>query len=198
MSSFNKSNPTHGQAVRPDPHDRKLENSGPVAKDSLAAESLRSGGSFSKGNPTGISDVKGSQGTFAGHTLHDDIADIHRGKKPERMDIDGEESRKHHLHNSSTGISGVKQTRGSGESLSHEKNSEVAGPYSKPTPGSHGPEYVNILPTVGHTDIGTEKDAGRLALRAMEARNALPPGNNGTDHGMSGSGVNPYEALSSD
>ncbi|KAH0612828.1 uncharacterized protein H6S33_009208 [Morchella sextelata] len=67
-SNTAQSNPTHGQKVSTDPSGRrspKYEHSGPVAKDSLAADSLRAGGSFSAGGPTGISGSSGLGGTFA-------------------------------------------------------------------------------------------------------------------------------------
>lgn len=66
---------------------RKAEYSGLVANDSLAADSLRSGGPFSKGNPTGISDVPASKGTFAGNINKDDIADVHYGKANEKVKL---------------------------------------------------------------------------------------------------------------
>lgn len=45
----------------------KHEYAGPIASDSLAAESLRSGGQFAKGNPADISSVTGAHSTFASH-----------------------------------------------------------------------------------------------------------------------------------
>lgn len=45
--------------------EEKHEYAGPIASDSLAAESLRSGGHFAQGNPADISSVSGSKGTFA-------------------------------------------------------------------------------------------------------------------------------------
>lgn len=79
-----QTNPTHGQKVTTDPagrHDPKLENSGPVASDSLAADSLRSGGAFSAGNPTGISGARGSSGTFAVDPAEGGNVRILHGKK---------------------------------------------------------------------------------------------------------------------
>lgn len=70
MSEYNKKNPSHGRKVTTDPacrSDFKREYAGPIASDSLAAESLRSGGHFSEGNPVGISSVTGSHSTFTGH-----------------------------------------------------------------------------------------------------------------------------------
>jgi len=81
MSQYQNTAPSHGQKVSDPTAPRKAEHSGLVANDSLAADSLRSGGSFSKGNPTGISDVPGPKGTFAGEIGQDDIADVHYGKK---------------------------------------------------------------------------------------------------------------------
>ncbi|KAI5845107.1 hypothetical protein DFP73DRAFT_548128 [Morchella snyderi] len=81
-----KSNPTHGQKVSTDPSGRrspKYEHSGPVAKDSLAAESLRAGGSFSAGGPTGISGSSGSGGTFAAdpREIGGNVRTLHGGKE---------------------------------------------------------------------------------------------------------------------
>lgn len=84
-----QSNPTHGQKVTTDPASRsdpKLENSGPVPADSLAAESLRHSGAFSAGNPTGISGARGSSGTFAADPGESgNVRTIH-GKKEDVLD----------------------------------------------------------------------------------------------------------------
>ena len=176
-------------------NDRKIENSGPVANDSLAAESFRSGGSFSKGNPTGISDVKASHGTFSGHSQHDNVGDVYRGKKPESMNDDSEQSRSHHLHNKDADRNEGKHSKRSGELESHEKAVVTAGPYSKPSAGSHGPEYIDETPTVGNTDIGSERDSGRLAESQAAAKSTTAP-----QSAQVGSnklaGENPYAALS--
>ncbi|KAK6332847.1 hypothetical protein TWF696_002868 [Orbilia brochopaga] len=66
MSQYQHTNPTHGTKVTNDPaaaDDPKKEYSGTVLKDSLAAESIRAGGSFSKGNPTGISSTTAASAT---------------------------------------------------------------------------------------------------------------------------------------
>lgn len=60
-------NPTKGQKVKSVKGEAKREYAGPIASDSLAAESLRSGGHFAEGNPADISGVSGSRGTFASH-----------------------------------------------------------------------------------------------------------------------------------
>ncbi|KAI5797537.1 hypothetical protein DFH27DRAFT_562816 [Peziza echinospora] len=92
MSSYNKKNPSHGQKVSRDPRshtDLKHEYAGPIAADSLAAESLRSGGLFAQGNPADILSVKGAHGTFASHPeatgLH--FQEIHPGKKRGDEDV---------------------------------------------------------------------------------------------------------------
>ncbi|KAF8458564.1 hypothetical protein BDZ91DRAFT_800235 [Kalaharituber pfeilii] len=65
MSSYIKKNPTHGQKVSTGKEDPKYEYAGPITSDSLAAESLRSGGQFSKGNPADILSVSGDHSTLA-------------------------------------------------------------------------------------------------------------------------------------
>lgn len=85
-SNTAQSNPTHGQKVSTDPSGRrspKYEHSGPVAKDSLAADSLRAGGSFSAGGPTGISGSSGSGSTFAADPREGggNIRTLHGGKE---------------------------------------------------------------------------------------------------------------------
>ncbi|KAF8421386.1 hypothetical protein EV426DRAFT_608995 [Tirmania nivea] len=67
MSDYNMHNPTKGQKVKSVKGEDKHEYAGPIASDSLAAESLRSGGHFAEGNPAGISGVSGSSSTFAAH-----------------------------------------------------------------------------------------------------------------------------------
>jgi len=91
MSSYIK-NPSHGQKVSRDPRshtDLKHEYAGPIAADSLAAESLRSGGLFAQGNPADILSVKGAHGTFASHPeatgLH--FQEIQAGHKRSDEDV---------------------------------------------------------------------------------------------------------------
>jgi len=60
-------NPGKGTKVKSTGGDEKHEYAGPIASDSLAADSLRSGGHFAQGNPADISSVTGSRGTFASH-----------------------------------------------------------------------------------------------------------------------------------
>jgi len=77
-----QSNPTKGTKNTTDPaakRDRKAEFSGAVTKDSLAAESLRSGGDFSRGNPTGIIGVTADNSTL-NTTGGGKVREIH-GKK---------------------------------------------------------------------------------------------------------------------
>jgi hypothetical protein len=62
----------------------KAEHAGPVAKDSLAAESMRAGGDFAKGpNPAGISGSSGSGSTFAADPHGGGKVSTYDGKKPE-------------------------------------------------------------------------------------------------------------------
>jgi len=67
MRDYNMHNPTKGQKVKSAKGGDKHEYAGPIASDSLAAESLRSGGHFAEGNPADISGVSGSRSTFAAH-----------------------------------------------------------------------------------------------------------------------------------
>lgn len=81
-----QSNPTKGTKNTTDPaakRDRKAEFSGAVTKDSLAAESLRSGGDFSRGNPTGIIGVTADNSTL-NTTGGGKVREIH-GKKSDQV-----------------------------------------------------------------------------------------------------------------
>lgn len=87
--SHPQTNPTHGQKVTTDlagRRDPKLENSGPVPGDSLAAESTNHGGAFSAGNPTGISSARGSSGTFAADPGEGGNVRTIRGKQESTLD----------------------------------------------------------------------------------------------------------------
>lgn len=90
MSSTHKYNPDKGGKVTSDPtsyRDPKAEAAGPVAQDSLAADSMRSGGSFASGpNPAGISGVKGSNSTFAAVPQGDEKVKTFEGKRPDNRD----------------------------------------------------------------------------------------------------------------
>jgi len=81
--STQKTNPSHGTKVTSDPLakiDQKAENAGPITKDSLAAESLSSDGSFSSGNPAGIQSVSADNNTF---NAEGGNATVLKGGKPE-------------------------------------------------------------------------------------------------------------------
>jgi len=85
MSAYQKTNPSHGKKVTSQHPDHvKAEHAGPVAKDSLAAESMRAGGDFAKvPNPAGISGSSGSGGTFAADPHGGGKVRTYDGKKPE-------------------------------------------------------------------------------------------------------------------
>jgi len=100
-----QSNPTKGAKNTTDPaakRDRKAEFSGAVTKDSLAAESLRSGGDFSKGNPTGIIGVTADNSTL-NTTGGGRVREIH-GKKSDEERYGG--ARFDPMKSAEAGVSG--------------------------------------------------------------------------------------------
>ncbi|PWW76956.1 hypothetical protein C7212DRAFT_363326 [Tuber magnatum] len=76
-----QSNPTKGAKNTTDPaakRDRKAELPGAVTTDSLAARSLRCGGDFSRGNPTGIIGVTADNSTLNSTTSGGMVCEICR------------------------------------------------------------------------------------------------------------------------
>lgn len=111
--------------------------------------------------------------------------------------MDGEESRSHHLHNRESGRSEAKQTTGSRDNLTHGKGTNTAGPYSRPSAGSHGPEYTAEVSTDDNSDIGSQRDPGRVATRQAASKTAAAPQSAQVDSNRL-TGDNPFAALSSE
>ncbi|KAF3927313.1 hypothetical protein ABW21_db0201522 [Orbilia brochopaga] len=96
MSEYQHINPSHGTKVTTDPAataDPKREYSGTVLKDSLAAESIRAGGDFSKGNPTGISSSAAATTTVNRGDDTEGFRMVHasdvEGRRSEKEPMDG-------------------------------------------------------------------------------------------------------------
>ncbi|KAK6513512.1 hypothetical protein TWF281_005135 [Arthrobotrys megalospora] len=195
MSEYQKTNPTHGTKTTTSASysDPKREYSGAVTKDSLAAESLRSGGSFSKGNPTGIMDVAGDKSTL---NRGDDTIGVRRVHESEdggghvgvaRID-DNEEyetpggekkfMNPHYGQNwdGEDIESGPQRSKGAWKKAA--KDEEFGG--------------VNVVDK--QPEIGSEEDPGRYAEKKFLERNAMQAGVPGGGTGE-GRGGNPYGVL---
>ncbi|EPS44847.1 hypothetical protein H072_1175 [Dactylellina haptotyla CBS 200.50] len=169
MSQYQHINPTHGQKNTTDPStktDFKREFSGAVLKDSLAAESLQSGGSFSKGNPTGILDA-----TAASTTLNrgDDTEGFRIVHMPEGTSGFGFDSGKDDGYKSSTTAASQSSDGG------FESNTAMK---SQKDESFGGASIVDKQP-----EVGSDEDPGRFA----EAR--FVQGNTARDGAARGFGM---------
>jgi len=154
MSSTQKTNPSQGTKFTSDPaskHASNPENAGPITKDSLAAESLRSDGSFASGNPAGISSVGSENNTF---NIKSDNARILHGGKEETRD-EGMIGRADKDVKSKAGQTG---TTGGGKQAQYSFNDESR--------DSRGESAIDDLKNAGsrgssHTAGSTGRSTGR-------------------------------------
>ncbi|KAF8545267.1 hypothetical protein BDD12DRAFT_871556 [Trichophaea hybrida] len=195
MSAYQKPNPTKGTKVSStSPFDIKPENPGPIAKDSLAADSLRSEGSFASGpNAAGISDATGASGTFCADPEGGSKVSRYDGKKPEEALGEPDDTVKSkagkvrsqggHESVEDAGGRGSSHTAGSqsyaaavrgGETqLNATTNPKAFSEMGVPSEGKVGESAEDVdwskisKDTNTITDIGGEKDPGRLAEQKM-------------------------------
>jgi len=189
-------NPTHGQKVHSTkPGDEKHEASGTVISDSLAAESLRSGGDFSANNPTGISGTNANSSTLAqgadtigvrvlAPTTAAAADDAREAEQTFAEDTGNVGSKGFKTTGSSVGVTAGKgaqeakrKTDGSTDSRKGEFDTE------------DGPQEVKDL-----GEIGSEQDPGRLAEAEMVKKSATIGGVRSAGENT-GDNENPYEAL---
>jgi len=211
--------PSYGTKVT-DPNAPPIkEGAGPVASDSLAAESTRQGGEFSKNRNSEPLSVAGSNSTFAntntsGATRLDPASDA----EARMAQHDWEEERKLGAGSASypTGAGGqakdlaVENTQGSSQTGGASSKAGTAPSYVNAQfvkyPG--GPKGRDL--TEGgfesndkknasfNSEIGTEKDPGRLAEQKMQRENAATAEDTTTSRQNGVSGDNVFEPLGSD
>ncbi|EWC43713.1 hypothetical protein DRE_07465 [Drechslerella stenobrocha 248] len=186
MSQYQHTNPTHGTKNTTDPaaqKDPKKEYSGTVLSDSLAAESLRGGGGFSKGNPTGISDVTAASATTSRGDDTEGFRQVH-GPVPFGRESDGEDGGESKKEQKNT----KKKLQG-GENVSRKVDAghkaEARKEARKDKEGDDGFGGVNTVNT--QPEIGSEEDPGRYAEQKFADRNVR------RDHTKAG----PTEAVAS-
>ncbi|KAF3173439.1 hypothetical protein TWF788_009184 [Orbilia oligospora] len=193
MSKYQKTNPTRGTKTTTSSTSPKLEHSGPVLSDSLAASSLRSNsGTFSKGNPTGILSAMSTNTTL---NRGDDTIGVRRVHESEDggghvgvVRVDEEE--KYETEGSGKGFVNPHYGQNwDGEDVDWD---EVAGRKKKTEKKDEFGEGVNVVDK--QPEIGSEEDPGRYAEREFVKRNAREAGVPGGGSGE-GRGGNPYEVL---
>ncbi|KAK6502779.1 hypothetical protein TWF481_007826 [Arthrobotrys musiformis] len=189
MSTYQKTNPTKGTKVT-QKSSPKLEHSGPVLSDSLAAESIRSHGSFSSGNPTGILSVMSSNTTI---THGDDTIGVRRVHESEdggghvgvaRIVDDNEEK----YETGGTGKGFVNPHYGQNWDGEEVDWDEVAG--RKKPQKDEGVSVVDKQP-----EIGSDEDPGRYAEKRFVERNIVRDSAASTGGRGEGDRENPYEVL---
>ncbi|RPA93769.1 hypothetical protein L873DRAFT_1497116 [Choiromyces venosus 120613-1] len=167
-----QSNPTKGTKNTTDPtakRDHKAEFSGAVTKDSLAAESFRSGGDFSRGNPTGVMGVTADDSTL--NTSGSGKVREIRGKKSDKERYD--EARVDPKKSAEAGASG------GGNQAS---DSFAVDPEGRPTRGvldrSAGDSAGRSSQTTSQTTHG-RSDTGRESTRDDDGRHGGGRGGEG-------------------
>ncbi|RVD81512.1 uncharacterized protein DFL_009376 [Arthrobotrys flagrans] len=196
MSNYQKTNPTKGTKTTSSSTSPKLEHSGPVLSDSLAASSLRSNGSFSKGNPAGILSAMSANTTL---NRGDDTIGVRRVHPGEDggghvgvARIDTKEEEKYETEGTGKGFVNPHYGQNwDGEDVDWD---EVAGRKKKEKKEDEGGfgEGVNVVDK--QPEIGSDEDPGRYAEKKFLERNAREPG---VPEGGSGEGrgENPYDVL---
>ncbi|KAK6332653.1 hypothetical protein TWF730_004313 [Orbilia blumenaviensis] len=181
MSSYQKTNPTKGTKTSANRSTSpKLEHSGAVLQDSLAADSLRSNGSFSKGNPTGILSVMAENTTL---NRGDDTIGFRRVHESEDggghvgvvRAVDRDEGEKY-------------ETGGSGKM----NKSDYDGSEDNKDRDKGFGDQANIVDK--QPEIGSDEDPGRYAEKKFLEKNARQAGVPGGGSGE-GRGGNMYEVL---
>lgn len=194
------------------------EGAGPVASDSLAAESTREGGGFSGNRNSEPQDVKGANSTFAnantsGASRLDPASDAEARLAKE----DWEEERKLGAASTSypTAAGGqskglaVENTEGSYETGGRSNAARTAPSYVnaqfKNQSGPHGKnvteggfESNDSKNASFNHEIGTKNDPGRLAEEKMSRANADAAGASAMPRQQGTTGDNDYDALGGD
>ncbi|KAF3940346.1 hypothetical protein ABW19_dt0201879 [Dactylella cylindrospora] len=197
MSQYQHINPSHGTKNTTDPaaqNDPKREFSGTVLKDSLAAESIRSGGSFSKGNPTGIYDT-----TAASTTLNrgDDTEGFRKVHDSEDVSSGFGKQDEGQVRYETLGTGRIRNREmqaGSDDSYEYGQSGEKDGRSMRSE--NRDSEFGGTNYVRGQPEIGSDEDPGRFAEKKFVSRNARLGGTGGMP-GWTGDGSreNPYDIL---
>lgn len=198
-----------------DPHSIIEESAGPVASDSLAAESTRTNGSFSKNRGSEPQDVSGSNSTFAntntsGATRLDPASDAEARIAKEDLAEEkklgsGSTSYPDAIDGQSKGLA-VEDTRGSYKTGGASSNAGTAPSYvDSQYIKVGGPKGRNL--TEGgfessdrnnasfNSEIGSKDDPGRAAELKFEKVNAVSAGDAGFPRQREITGKTTYDAL---
>jgi len=212
---MSSNNPSYGTKVTTDSKHHVVEESaGPIASDSLAAESTRAGGGFSENRNSEPSGVKGANSTFAntntsGATRLDPASDAEARMAQEEW---GQEKQLGSYPDSVGGQAkglAVSNTQGSYETGGASSSAEPAPSYVNSQYVDSGKPKGKNLTEGGFesddkknasftSDIGDENDPGRLAEAKMQRENADAAGDAAMPRqkGMTGDGQ--YDALGGD
>ncbi|KAL3427137.1 hypothetical protein PVAG01_00646 [Phlyctema vagabunda] len=186
-------NPTHGTKVTTDPErftNPSTESAGPVASDSLAAESDRAGGEFSENRNSEPLGVSGSNSTFA-NTNTSGAHKLSAATDAESRS-DGNDSATYPsgLGGQSKGTTVTDTTRGSDPNLGGEGRGNLGGSHVDEAPSYVNSQYIDAGKPKGKNlteggfsdddgknasfngDIGGKNDPGRLAEQGFDRSNA--------------------------
>jgi hypothetical protein len=167
-----------------DPHSIIQERPGPITKDSLAAESVRTGGAFSRNADSEPLDVEGPKSTFtntdtSGATRLDPASDA----EARMAQNDWAEEKKLSSGVSASGAHGGPATSAQGSRQTGESTSDTVRDHDgRQYRRAGGPKGTNLqeggfesedLKNASFdSDIGTEDDPGRAAELTFETVNA--------------------------
>jgi len=210
-----RTNPSYGTKVN-DPHSIRQEGAGPVASDSLAADSTRSGGDFSSNRNAEPQGVSGSNSTFAntnisGATRLDAASNAEARMAQEDWAEEkklggGSDSYPSGLGGQAKGLA-VENTQGSYSTGGASSNARTAPSYvNSQYVDAGGPKGKNLTEGIGgdpknasfNQDIGGENDPGRLAELKMQRANADAAGDAGYPRQKGTTGDNTYDTLGGD
>jgi len=201
-----------------DPHDTLRESTGPVASDSLAADSIRAEGEFSKNPGNEPWGVKGENSTFA-NTNTSGATRLHPASDAEARMAEDDWAEEKKLGTSATSYPGaangqskglaVEDTRGSYQTGGSTSNAGTAPSYvNSQFVNVSGPKGKNL--TEGgfesndrnnasfNSEIGSRNDPGRVAEAKFQRENADSAFDAGVPRQGRNAGDTPYDALDRD
>ncbi|CZS98581.1 uncharacterized protein RAG0_07255 [Rhynchosporium agropyri] len=205
-------NPTHGQKVTDPSAPQIREGAGPIASDSLAADSTRSGGDFSQNRNSEPQGVAGANSTFANeNTSGARKLDPAVDAEVRMAEEDWAEEKKLGAASSTSYPDAVGGQRGENEdgASSRETGTGTAPSYvNSQFNDTYGPKGKNLQEggfesrdannASFNSEIGSKNDPSRLAERDFQRQNADFEGVAGMPRQEGDLEDNTYEALKRD
>jgi len=202
MSQYQHTNPTHGAKNTSDPaarNDPKKEFSGTVLKDSLAAESIESGGSFSRGNPTGIHGATAASSTLNRGDDTEGFRRVHDSEDPSSGYTGKDDDNEAGSQTQRSGKSAGMQMQSNSDWVQPDGNYNSSRTQKSERSRGEDMEFGGVNYVDRQPEIGSKEDPGRLAEKKFADMNARRDLNGGFTGEMGGDNrENPFDPLGGD